>query len=280
MNGDKIFLISLIQSIIVFLCLVFSIYLCYLTVTKIGSSRRSIVALSFAVLAFLVCKFVDTSFALRLSSGHKDITPCLKSISYGLSHLFLMITCYLATGTWLKFSILLECIARGSEGLYKEKITFLIIGLGSMLSLVIALNIICFYEDCTNPNPTIDLDRFEYTVHLVAYVITTAIFFHTASYLNKSVDKHFPAFKNSAGKQLNRAINWLRTFLLLRVLKDIFIVIFFKQYRAEQERSMNSDTWFYPVIIVLPFALDVVLSCGIFYSVHFYLNESTKGFYI
>ena len=169
-------------------------------------SPNAISVLNMLILLFFVCKFIDTAFILRISSSHEDVSACAKSISFGLTHLLMLLTCYFNTAAWIKFALTMKTLACGTERTFAEKYCFLKAGFVVAALLVTAMNTVFLIYDCYFPEQFIEVPLSEYIGHLVAYVITTAIFFHTASYLRRCIRKHFPSFEKRTGNLLSRAL--------------------------------------------------------------------------
>ena len=182
-------------------------------------SIHGIYILNVLITLFFVCKFLDTAFLLRMASEHEDVSSCAKSISFGLAHMLMLLTCYFNTAAWIKFALTLKTLARSTESTFDEKYCFLKAGFAVAALLVIAMNTVFLVNDCYFPEQFVEVGLPEYIGHLVAYIITTAIFFHTASYLRRCIRQHFPSFEKRSGNLFSRALLAQGSLLVFLILK-------------------------------------------------------------
>ena len=60
---------------------------------------------------------------------------------------------------------------------------------------------------------------------------------------------------------------------MFRIIKEIVIIVIYEDYKSAVTKSIDENTWFYPLFLMVPFFLDVFLTAGFFYSVLFYTRE-------
>ena len=133
---------------IVFLCLVYALFVAFTTWKMVGCAKRALNTLSLLVVLYLACKFVDMAIALRAASDHQDINGCLQACIYAFSHMMLIFACYFNTGTWIKFAITLECLAKGTEQYLGEMVCFLRVAIGVLALLTAAMFCISSGYEC------------------------------------------------------------------------------------------------------------------------------------
>ena len=133
---------------VVFFCLIYAAYVAYITWKKIGCSNQVVSTLSVVIVVFLGLKFVDNAIMLRIASDHDDISACFKAYLFAFSHLFLVFACYYNTATWIKFTLTLECVAKGTEQYFGEMMRFLWAFFAVLCLLTTALFFVSALQEC------------------------------------------------------------------------------------------------------------------------------------